>query len=184
MLIRSLAVLVVALAQPCAATEVSGVAVHSEEGFGPFHVQRLTVTGKGSEKSLRVKWEGNAFNDSGRDWHKVTFCLKAFDAEGNALSSKDGCLLRLWMYDWKDKSPAKWKGSQKLRVGEDGKREVEVSRLHLSVDEIRTDPESVEVFTQTCDKVWPVALQAFIDKKFRPTMSGGLPRTLAEARNG
>ena len=77
----------------------------------------------------------------------------------------------LWRYEWKSGLPASWKGSQKVAVGQDAKHEVEIPHFQVSVEEMRTDPESVEVFAQTCDRVWPVVLQAFIDEKFRPTVS-------------
>ena len=127
------------IALPGHAAEVGGV--QSDDGLGTFHAQNLAITGKGSEKALRLKWEGSDTNDSGRDWHKVTFCVQAFDASDAPIASDRGCLLRLWMYQWKDGAPAVWKGSQKVKVGEDGKYEPTIARLAITVEEARTDAE-------------------------------------------
>ena len=133
---------------------------------------RVSITGKGKEKGFKVGWRGAINNDTGRDWYKVTFCITGFDADGNPLRGADGkCLIRMWQYQRKGGTRANWKGSQKIRIGDGTERRVELARFEISVEELRTDPESVHMFAETCERVWPIALQTFMSEKFRPTVS-------------
>ena len=151
------------------AVQLSGVIVESEQGS--FLINNLTIDAAGTEKSFRVKWNGSITNNTSKEWHKVTFCAKRFDADGKPLLvSGESCLLKLWMYGWKSGSQMQWKGSQKIRLA-DGKRRVALARLEISVSELLTDPESVLTFSQTCSRIWPAAMKTFIDSKFRPTVS-------------
>ena len=62
----------------------------------------LKVDGSGTDQSFRVKWNGSITNNTGKEWHKVTFCGKGFEAEDKPLlAAGEPCLLRLWMYAWK-----------------------------------------------------------------------------------
>ena len=143
------------------AVQLSGVIVESEQGS--FLINNLAVDGAGAEKSFRVKWNGSITNSTGKEWHKVTFCAKGFEADGKPLvASGESCLLKLWMYGWKSGSQMQWKGSQKIRLA-DGKRRVALARLEISVSELLTDPENVLTFSQTCSRVWPAAAKTFMD---------------------
>ena len=148
------------------ALELRGVVVESEEG--DFLINKLTVDGTGTDRSFRVKWNGSITNNTGKEWHKVTFCAKGFEPDDKPL--RESCLIRLWMYSWKPGDQMHWKGSQKIRLAA-GKRRVSLARLEISVSELLTDPESVLTFSQTCSRVWPAAMKIFVDSKFRPTVS-------------
>ena len=140
---------------------------------GSFAITTFTIEGDGTEKKLPLSWNGSAINRTGRSWHKVTFCANAFDVSGEPIRpvGEDKCLLRFWMYEWKSGAPANWKGSQKLTVGSGEKREVQIGRFEFEVEELLSDPENVAIFPADCETVWPVAIQAIMDKDFRPTVS-------------
>ena len=151
------------------AVELRGVVVESTEGT--FLINNLKVDGSGTDQSFRVKWNGLITNNTGKEWHKVTFCGKGFEAEDKPLlAAGEPCLLRLWMYAWKPGAQMRWKGSEKMRLA-DGKRRVALARMEWSVSEILTDPESVLIFPQTCSRVWSAGMKVFVDSKFRPTVS-------------
>ena len=151
------------------AVELRGVVVESTEGI--FLINNLKVEGSGTDQSFRVKWNGSITNNTGKEWHKVTFCGKGFEAEDKPLlAAGEPCLLRLWMYAWKPGAQMRWKGSAKMRLA-DGKRRVALARMEWSVSEILTDPESVLIFPQTCSRVWSAGMKVFVDSKFRPTVS-------------
>ena len=167
-MLRSFA-LFLALSCAAGAAQLSSVVVESEQGS--FLINNLTVSGEGAEKSFRVKWKGAIANNTGKEWHKVTFCVSGFEANGEPLvASGEPCLLRLWIYAWKPGTEMQWKGSQKIHLA-DEKRPVALASVEVSVSEILTDPESVLTFSQACSRIWPAAIKTFMDSKFRPTMS-------------
>ena len=114
---------------PLSAVELRGVVVESTEGI--FLINNLKVDGSGTDQSFRVKWNGSITNNTGKEWHKVTFCGKGFEAEDKPLrAAGEPCLLRLWMYAWKHRRPDALEG-----VGEDAPRGREAS-CRVGTDEV------------------------------------------------
>ena len=69
------------------AVELRGVVVESTEGI--FLINNLKVDGSGTDQSFRVKWNGSITNNTGKEWHKVTFCGKGFGDTAGDMTASD-----------------------------------------------------------------------------------------------